>query len=253
MIALITGASSGLGKEIALLLDKKGISTILSGTNESHLKELKLVCSHCLKTVQADLSTEEGRKKIGEVIWEKVPDLVINNAGFAIYGKAFDGALSEQIKMLEVNAKAPLEITLEAVKALLANKKQGTIVNVSSVAGNLPSPLFAVYGASKSFLTSFSLSLDEELKQKGIAILVCLPGMIRTPFAEKAARKKVVVSKYQTMSPLNVAKKIIWQIERKKRFLVIDWRYKISLFFATYLIPQNILKKLIMKKLESRL
>lgn len=253
MIALITGASSGVGKEIALLLDKKGISTILCGTSALRLQEVGSACKNCKKTIQADLAKEEERKKIIETIWQETPDIIINNAGFAVYGNAFEGSLEEQIRIFEVNAKAPLKITLEGAKALLAKNKKGVILNVSSVAGEIPSPLFSVYGASKAFLTSFSISLDAEVKDKGISILVALPGMIRTPFAEKAAGKKVFVPKYQTISPLKVAKKIVSQIERKKGFLVIDWRYKISLFFATYAISRSFLKKLIMKRLKSRL
>jgi short-subunit dehydrogenase len=217
-LALITGASSGLGLELCKIAAQKGYSLLVTGRKE---------LPPALVPLKADLVHERG--KVLDLIRKHAPDLVINCAGFGQYGPA----LNHNLDMLVVNANAAIEITIEAARAMMEKKKPGVIMNVSSAAGSLPMPYMALYGASKAALTSFSQSFDAEMKSSGIRILVALPGPVNTPFAERASK-----GKYQETRALTkeyVAKRIWWQIEKRKPYLVIDWKIRIGLFLAKLL------------------
>src|SRR5580693_8214964 len=147
-LALVTGASSGLGKALCHLLAKKGVRLIVTGRNRSKLEEL-----HGLVHV-ADLA--QSRDSLIKLIHEHVPDLVINNAGWGLYGDALSHTTKEQMDILEVNANAVLEISLEAARAMIKAKTEGAIVNIASGAAFFAFPTLAVYAASKAFVGSFS-------------------------------------------------------------------------------------------------
>lgn len=214
-LALVTGASSGLGLELCGLLAQKGYTLLVTGRKE---------LPPALEAVTADLARD--RSKVIDLIRRHVPELVINNAGFAYYGPA----LGHSLDILEVNATAAIEISLEAARVLKEQKKEGVILNVSSVASEISMPYMALYGAAKACLTSFSKSFDAEMRPFGIRILVALPGPIETPFAERASR-----GKFRQESGLKkeyVAKRIWGQIVDKKQFQVIDWKQKVGIWLA---------------------
>lgn len=250
--ALITGASSGIGEALTRLLSKQGIRLILAGRNTSRLEALAREVQ-AEEVVTADLNQKSERRKLIEVIRKKSPDLVINNAGFGIYGDPLTLSVEEQLSILEVNAAAPFELTLEAVRALLAAGKKGVILNVSSVAGELPTPGMSAYGASKAFLTKVSEGMNTELAETGIHVLVNCPGMVATDFANRAAKKKVSVTGGPVMTPEFAAHEIWKQIQQKKGKRVINWRYRFALFMTTYLIPASVVKKKIWNQIKQRI
>lgn len=188
--ALITGATSGIGEALAHLLAQKGYALILTGRNIEKLhtvaKELQAE-----EAIAADLQKREERHKLVALIRSKMPELVINNAGFGLYGDLMSLSVEEQLSILEVNATAALELTLEAARALIQAGKRGVILNVSSVAGEYPCPGMSVYGATKAFLTSFSEALHTEAAPKGVSVLVSCPGMVKSDFAARASKKAI--------------------------------------------------------------
>lgn len=188
-LALITGASSGIGKEFANVLSKKKIPLILTGKDPVKLEKIASELSSPVEILSLDLALN--RKALIDLIREKGPDLIINNAGFGLYGEATDHATKSQIDMLKVNSEALLEISIEAAKALLQKKQPGVIFNVSSIASQFTCPFFSVYAASKAFTTSFSQSFDAEMKKHGIRVLVSLPGQVETSFANKSLFRKI--------------------------------------------------------------
>lgn len=248
--ALLTGATGGLGEALALLLTSKNIPLILVGRNEEKLKELQKKCSHSTIVV-ADLAKE--RTAVLKAIQTEKPDLIINNAGFGIYGEAAILPMQDQIDIFEVNAKAVLEITLEGVKTLIGAKKEGVILNISSISSEFTMPLLSVYGASKGFVTQFSKSVDYECQKKGVRVLVSLPGQIDTPFASKAAHREIPQSRWGTISIEKMAKRLWWQIERQKDIDVYDSRYAFSRFISKYLVPEKVSAKFVEKSLRKRL
>jgi short-subunit dehydrogenase len=252
MLALITGASSGIGSALAHLLASKGIGLILSGRDKARLEEVAKQTGAKL-SIEADLRKEEGRTKVIEIIRTHVPDLIINNAGFGAYGGALSIPLKEQIEMIDVNITALLECTLEGARALIQKKKKGVILNVSSVAGEYPTPGMSVYGATKAFVTSFSRALNTEFKPYGVDVLVSCPGMVVTDFANRAAKKPVVQKGAPAMTAEFAALEIWKQIEKKKEKHIFNSLYRLISWLAKFLVPTTLVKKVMWKRINDRI
>lgn len=222
-LALVTGASGGLGQALCRLLDSKGIPV------------LPITRKEC------DLARD--RKKLLDLIREKTPDLVINNAGFCLYGPALD---ANQKDVFEVNAAAAIEISLEAARALRSRGKQGAIVNISSIAGDVSAPSMAVYAAAKAAVTSFSRSFDAEMRPYGIRIFAALPGSLDTSFA---SRQKPYRHPF-AISPDACAKAIWRQIERGQTICRIGWIFRLLRLLS--LLAPRLSEALLMKELAKR-
>lgn len=232
-IALVTGASSGLGLELCKMLREKGVRLIVTGRKNLPPANVAL---------HAELRNE--RHKIIELIERETPDLVINCAGAGEYGCAID----HNLDLLEINANAPIEITIAAAKTMLKEGKRGVILNVSSAAGLIPMPYLALYSAAKAALTSFSRSFDAEMRGSGIRILVSLPGQIDTEFAFRASG-----GKYRQEGGMKkewAAKRLMRQIERCIPYEVIDWKVRMGIFLGK-LLP-NAAANIIAKNLKRR-
>jgi short-subunit dehydrogenase len=230
-LALITGASSGIGESLAYLLAGKGINLILHGRNINNLERIaaNLRAKVKVEIITAELNQSLERKKIIDKIYEKTPDLIINNAGFGLFGEALTYETGQQLEIAEVNGLAVLELTLEAARALASAEKKGVILNVSSSAGEVPiAPGLAVYSAAKAMVNKFSQSLDVEFQELGIRVLVACPGLVQTHFRQRAGgysepstyQKMVMTSEY-------AAQEIWRQIEKEKRCHLFDWKTRL--------------------------
>lgn len=252
-LALITGATSGIGEALAYLLHQEKIPLLIGGRDQKRLK-LMGEAVQAKRCISGDLSKESDRKALLAIIQEEVPDLVINNAGFGLYGEGVKLSVEEQLAMVEVNAKAVLALTLGAAHALLEAGRQGIILNVSSAAGEQATPGMSVYGATKGFVTLLSEGLDMELSPYGIRVLVSCPGMVATPFSQRAARKPLTLQKGAlTMTPSFAAQKIWEQIKKKKEKYIFDWSVWGMSLLAKYFIPKRLVKKIIWRKIKQRL
>jgi uncharacterized protein len=250
-LALLTGATGGLGVALATLISQKNIPLILVGKDEKKLIDLQRLCPNSSYIV-ADLL--HNRDRLIDVIREKKPDLIINNAGIGLYNKAALMSTKEQLDILEINAKALLEITLEGIKTLIKENRCGTILNVSSIGAEMPTPMMSVYGASKAFVTMFSKACDFECTPYKIRILVASPGQFSSSFATKAAKKSVDESKkIASMSSERVAKRILWQIEKGKGVDYFDWRYRCLRFLVKYILPDRLISYMIASSIDLRL
>jgi len=248
-LALITGASSGLGEALARLLAAKGISLILTARHPERLQAV----AGSLNAEWLCLDLAEERAPLLDLIRGRCPDLVINNAGFALYGPALAHATAAEREILEVNGCAALEISLEAARALKFRKRSGIICNISSTAGELSFPSLAVYSAAKAFITSFSKSFDAEMRPFGIRILASLPGQIATPFAAAASKGSYHQRRsFFTLSPSYAAGQIWRQIEKRKGVHVIDWRYRLALLLAKT-VPRRCLEKFLSRSIMERI
>jgi short-subunit dehydrogenase len=232
-LALVTGATSGIGRGLCYLLAQKGIPLIACGRNAEKLIEIQKDLSPKVKiqTVQADFAQKEDRKKVTRLLHAQVPDLIINNAGFGLYGNALTYSTNEQLEILEVNVQALTEHTLEAARSLYAAGQKGTILNISSVAGF---HVLAVYSASKAFVSSFSQALDYEVQSHHIRVLTCCPGMVATNF-QKRAGASLKTSQRLFMSVDLVVKEIWQQIEQLEIIKTIPWYYRLLTFFSFFL------------------
>lgn len=191
---LITGASSGLGREYALRLAPQVRHMVLVARREALLESLarQILDAHPAVEVTLfalDLSVTKERGRLAEELAarELVPDLLINNAGLGDRGEFLTSDWERNRAMLRVNIEALTHLTHLLLPGMIESGR-GAVVNVSSLASLLPIPDFAVYAATKAYVTSFSEALGIELKEYGIPVLAVCPGPVHTGFGEVAGR-----------------------------------------------------------------
>jgi len=223
-LALITGASSGLGAALAEALSEKRIPLILAARNEKELQAVKAKLAVPVEIYVVDLVNSQERRRFLMHIASRAPDLIINNAGRGLYGPAVEHPTSMQSDTIELNVQAVVEIAIEGAKALLRQSQGGTIVNISSAAAFFPYPTHCLYAAAKRFVLQFSQGLDLELKKSKIRVLASCPGLIDTPFSARAGA--FIKRNLFTLSATHCALLILRQIEKGKGWEIIDWRYK---------------------------
>src|SRR5205823_2463767 len=185
-VALVTGASAGLGVEFARQLSKRGHRLVLAARRKERLEELARELSNA-RAVAIDLSKANAAAKLladVESAGEHV-DVLINNAGFGLIGRFAELDAKRQRQMIDLNAGALTDLC-RAVAPGMIERKSGAILNVASTAAFQPGPKMAVYFATKAFVLSLSEALHEELKTHGINVTCLCPGPTRTEFGEVA-------------------------------------------------------------------
>lgn len=210
-IALITGASAGIGKEFARYHASKGGDMILVARRENALSELKaeLEAKHSVEVhvLAMDLVNENAPAAIHQFAKDKdlTVDILINNAGFGGHGAHIERELEDEMAMIDLNVKSLVKLTHLFANDMAANGN-GKILNVGSTAGFAPGPLQAVYFATKAFVNSFSQAIDQELRSKGVTCTVLAPGYVHTEFAEVADLQGTGLVKQKGASAISVAK-----------------------------------------------
>jgi short-subunit dehydrogenase len=188
--ALITGASGGIGYELALLFAREGFDCILVARSEDKLKELagRLESEHRAKTlvIGQDLSRPSAVDEIFEEVTASSMqvDVLVNNAGFPVFGAFVETDLRTELEMLQVNVVALTALTKLFLKGMV-ERRAGRILNLASTAAFLPGPLMAVYYASKAYVLSFSQALANELRGTGVTVTALCPGPTRTGFQKR--------------------------------------------------------------------
>lgn len=195
-IIVITGASSGMGREFALQLDR-GLQTIdqfwLIARRGERMKEMAEKMRHPVKILPLDLTSQGDLELFGEVLCEEKPviRMLINCAGFGMIGDFDEIPMEQQAGEVDLNCKALMQMTYMCISYM---KKKSRIIQLASSAAFLPQPGFAVYAATKSFVLSFSRALREELKDRGIFVTAVCPGPVRTDFFEVAEQYGATLS-----------------------------------------------------------
>jgi uncharacterized protein len=190
--ALITGASGGIGYELALLFAKDGFDCILVARSQDKLKQLatRLESEFRVKTlvIPKDLSRPSAVDEIYEEITaaSRQVDVLVNNAGFPVFGLFVETDLHAELEMLQVNVVALTALTKLFVKPMV-ERRDGRILNLGSTAAFAPGPLMAVYYASKAYVLSFSEALANELEGTGVSVTCLCPGATRTGFQRRGA------------------------------------------------------------------
>ena len=185
-VALVTGASAGLGVEFARQLSTRGHALVLTARRKDRLEELAKELGNA-RAVAIDLSKKDTVAKLladveahGETV-----DLLVNNAGFGLIGRFAELDAKRQLQMIDLNVRALTELC-RAVAPAMIERKSGGILNVASTAAFQPGPKMAVYFATKAFVLSLSEALHEELKPDGIKVSCLCPGPTRTEFGDVA-------------------------------------------------------------------
>ena len=189
--AIITGASSGIGKALAFEFAAGGFNLLLIARNEAALAEVAAECRarHQIESevMAADLVCAESLEKVVAVL-ERTPreyEVLVNNAGFGIHGDFASTDIGQNIDLISVQLTAALRLTKAVLPAMIERRK-GRILNVASVYSFSPVPFQSVYAACKAFLLSFSSALHNELRGTGVTVTVFCPGVTQTNFRSRA-------------------------------------------------------------------
>ena len=238
MKALITGASSGMGRDMAKILSQKGYDLILVARDEKKLEEVKKQLKTETKIVVMDISKEENCKKIYEE--NKDIDILINNAGFRDCGHFEETSLDKDIQMIHTNIIAYHILTKLYLKEMI-KKDSGKILNVASIAGFMPGPLMTTYYSTKNYVVRFSESIREELRRKKskVQISILCPGPVDTNFNKVAD----VEFALKGLSSEYVAKYAINKFFKGKFYIVPGWKIKLARIGAK-LAPASFVAKI---------
>ena len=208
--ALITGASSGIGLDLAQLM-APGFDLIITARNQAGLEkiaqELQAAHGNHVHVISADLTQPEAPQQIFAEIERRglSVDILINNAGFGSYGAFAESDPRTSLDMVEVNIAALTALTRLALPGMI-QRKRGKIMNVASTAGFQPGPLMAVYYATKAYVIMFSEAIGNELKDSGVTVTCFCPGATATNFAERANMEESRLFKLGAMRSKDVAR-----------------------------------------------
>lgn len=238
MKALITGASSGMGRDMAKILSQKGYDLILVARDGRKLEEVKKQLKAETKIVIMDISKEENCKKLYEE--NKDIDILINNAGFGDCGHFEETSLDKDIQMIHTNIIAYHILTKLYLKEMI-KKDSGKILNVASIAGFMPGPLMTTYYSTKNYVVRFSESIREELRRKKskVQISILCPGPVDTNFNKVAD----VEFALKGLSSEYVAKYAINKFFKGKFYIVPGWKIKLARIGAK-LAPASFVAKI---------
>lgn len=246
MKVLITGASSGIGRDMAKYLGKKGFDLILVARNKERLEEVKSEITTNVEIITMDLASEENCKKLYNQV--KDVDILINNAGFGLFGKFTETSLDTELEMIKTNIVA-IHILTKLFLQDMVKKDKGYILNVASIAGFLPGPLMTTYYSTKAYVLKLTQGIQEELrKQKSnVKLSVLCPGPIATDFLSRAG----VSFKTTSISSEYVAKYAIEKMLSGKKIIIPSLKIKCARFLCK-LVPDMILAKVAYKIQKKR-
>ncbi|MBQ3053938.1 MAG: SDR family oxidoreductase [Clostridia bacterium] len=240
MKALITGASSGIGRDMAKILASKGYSLILVARREDRLESLKKELKTNVEIISMDISIQENCHKLFEMTKDKDVDFLINNAGFGLFGEFTKTELSKELEMINTNIVA-LHILTKHFAKLFEEKNNGYILNVASSAGFLPGPLLATYYATKNYVLRLTEAVNEEMRRKGknVHLSALCPGPVKTEFdsvANVSFSLKGLKSEY-------VAKVAVEKTLKNKMVIIPGFTMKLA-YFGEKLLGENMLVKI---------
>jgi short-subunit dehydrogenase len=248
--ALVTGASMGIGVDLAECFAKDGYDLILAARSEAALKEVaaKLADKYKVKAtpIVADLGQIGGGKTLaGEIAACGLSvDVLVNNAGYGTAG-AFNGSdEANQLGMIDLNVRALVELTHIYWTQMLA-KKRGGVLNVASTAAFQPGPLMAIYYASKAFVLSFSEALWKEAEKTGVHVSCLCPGPTTSHFRERAGTGKTRLSRAGApMSSMSVARLGYRGFQRNRRVVITGARNRLLAGLGPFL-PRDMLLSIV--------
>ena len=242
MIALVTGASSGIGRDIARELAKRKYDVIIVARNEKALNELKEELENKYKVKiyvkTCDLTKKENCKNLYKEVKDEFEniDILINNAGLGTCGRFTDTSLEKEEQIIDTNITA-LHILMKLFLKDMCLKNKGYIMNVASIAGFMPGPLMATYYASKSYVIKLTQGIQRELKMQksNVRISVLCPGPVKTNF------QRVADVKFNTpeAKSSDVARKAVKKMLKNKKIIFTEWYIALVRIF-TKILPDSL-------------
>ncbi|MGI4743282.1 MAG: SDR family NAD(P)-dependent oxidoreductase [Janthinobacterium lividum] len=249
--ALITGASRGIGRELALGLAQRGYDLLLVARSESQLRAVaqaaQVQYQRQAQVLALDLTKPDAASQVATWASQHVPDglaVLVNNAGYGLWGRFEKLNLEEQLNMLQLNLNLPVQLTY-ALLPQLRQARQGYILNVASTAAYQAVPSLTVYAASKAFLLSFSRGLRYELKDSGVSVTCLSPGATTTDFGNRAGMgtELQAVANKVSMTPAAVAVAGLQALFAGEAELIPGVLNKVSAGL-TSIVPKGIVEKI---------
>ena len=231
MKCLITGASSGIGKHMAYYLASKNINLILVARNTKEMEKIKENVQVDAKIISLDLTNTKNVFKLYEQTKDDNIDILINNAGFGLFGEFVDTDLDRELEMIDLNIKA-YHILTKLFLQDFVKKDSGYILNVCSSAGFMAGPRLSTYYATKNYITKLTMAINEELRQKGskVSISALCPGPVNTNF-NKVAHGEFSIKE---ADPAFIAKYGIDKMFAHKMLIVPTLKMKLTLFLTRF-------------------
>ncbi len=240
--ALVTGATAGIGESFTRLLASKGYNIALVARDEVRLHEraVGLREKYGIQTfvLPADLATKSGVKLVEKYIQSYEIEVLINNAGFAINKTFTRSNLGDEQDLLNVLVRAPMRL-MHVILPAMKERKSGTIINVSSVAGFIAG---GTYSAAKSYLTVLSESLNTELKGTGVIVSALCPGFTRTEFHKRARMKMKGLPAFMWLNPDKLVAKAWKDAQANKPVSIPGWQYKLLIAIIS-ITPRSLIRR----------
>jgi uncharacterized protein len=205
--ALVTGASAGIGRSIAIELAERGVDLVLVARREDRLTELAAALPGRIETLVADLGDPAGLASVAARLQrtDDPVDLLVNNAGFGTYAPVIEQSTAASRAMIDLNVHALTELT-HAALAQFVPRGAGGIINVGSIAGLQPGPGAAVYGATKAYVHAFTEAVHDEVVDAGVHVMLLVPGITATEFHDRAGLDRDRLPGSAVMHPDDVAR-----------------------------------------------
>ena len=216
-IAVITGASSGIGREFVLRLDEKHEfdEVWLIARRESLLREFEGQLRSKVRVLPLDLTKQESIKEYADLLSRLSPNIsvLVNAGGFGRFGAFSDISLEDMLEMTDLNSKALVSMTYASLPYM---QKGSVIYQMGSLSAFQPVPYIGVYGATKAFVLSFSRALNRELKTAGIKCMAVCPGWVKTDFFDRAATDNTITYYNRFYTPQQVVKRALRDMDRNR-------------------------------------
>jgi hypothetical protein len=245
--ALITGASSGIGYHLSKVFARHGHNLVLVARNQPRLNqlagELQERFGVAVEVIPKDLSVETSAREIVNELQEKSLriDMLVNNAGVDVYGCFQETEMAQELWMIQINLVTLTQLTKLLLSDMVA-QGYGRILNLGSTGSFIPSPLNAVYSATKAYVLSFSEALAEELRGSGVTVTVLCPGATRTEFQRRAGMENVRLLRFGVMEAEKVAEIGYQALMAGKRVVVPGLLNKVQVLSAR-ILPGRVLAK----------
>ncbi|HEX9984924.1 MAG TPA: SDR family oxidoreductase [Thermoanaerobaculia bacterium] len=255
-LALITGASSGIGLELAKCFAKDNYDVILvaedAGLEQAATEVRQLGSGGRVETITADLSKRDGAHHVyGEVQRRgRQLDVLVNNAGVGVYGKFIETNLDEEIAMVQLNAIACLQLT-KLFAPSMVQRGSGRILMTASVASVMPAPYLSIYGATKAFVYEFAQALRAELADTGVTVTALLPGPTDTNFFERAHAQDSRILDEKLSDPADVARAGYDALMKGEAKVIVPLKYKVQATL-NQAMPDSVVAKQSLKKHEPK-
>jgi short-subunit dehydrogenase len=254
-IALITGASSGIGLELAKQFAENGHDLIVVAEDPEGLDSAALMLRELgarVDAIEADLADHGGARRVFDEVQRlgRDIDVLVNNAGVGVYGKFIETDLEEEVSMIHLNTIAYVQLT-KLFAPRMVQRGAGRILMTASVASKMPVPYLTVYGATKAFVYEFAQGLREELKESGVTVTALLPGPTDTNFFDRAHAQDSKIVDEKLTDPADVARAGFEAVMKGEDRVIVPLKYKLQTAM-NQVVPDAMVAKQARKKHEPK-